>query len=1024
MKCEYIYFIQFLSFSFLSEPKKSDITTFVERMTSLTENVESSLPPPEERSNEGQDEVKRSRSPSESSSVTEVKVTSKVEEEVAMPDADDPVLVAKRSTSTLNEDLALTESHDSGIGSEPRNGGDLETALSTVDRVEKPPQVNRFEPVTISEEISFDNLDVQYVDPKPDAEVEEEEVKAGNYRKDDIAITPPVGFTDDMPDFTLPEIPMPKRLEHAVDPEPVKIQSKVVEDTPKPVAQDSEDDSLPDVDKILEDEEVSSVESAPIVKEPPKKEEPVTKEPPKREEPIVIELPKEEPTIKQPQRKEDPQPYRVNSLRDMYKKAQPPKATLPYQFTTSAVSAAVATEEKSKTSYVFTVPKDTVVEKKKIMPEETEVRRKISKGDSYEEPIRETNPYGMTIPGSRKVYAARPREVQPAKTKAVVNQRSLEIEKQKSQEETKVNASISKHKPETESLNVSKEDPQTITITKQETETYIIPKQEPEAFTVSKSEPETFTIPKPEPETIVIRKTEPEQETRRKIQPYEAFKEPEVQAPKLKIYPEESLKAEPEVSNLRKIQPDQSLGSDFKPQNTPTEFESRISLGQGKHMRHLELDRRHSYTSRPDNTTMYSSQTLPPSQSPAAAASTNMAMFTARGWGARKTSEPSVRDVRSALAIHETKTKDAEDAVNNSVEQAREETSKINFSPESANEQDSILEDKSIIQMANPVQRKSILKNPRQPAGHYGSAMTLNETSEKREVTKTNSIDNLSKSQGKNSREAAAEKERRKKTLQAQYVDLQSQFSRWQEQLIENQKLLANKNIVTDDAQRTTQQPQRALSVSNPTDVKEPVRRKIEPGPELRKAKSEVDVYSQKENLLAEIRRKTPYIEPSATDETVAAASYKYEPVISKRKSYTRRDSSENSFLSNPVKTSSSLYASVQQKIQAEREEQPREGSPTRTTETRSSAMVPPPPPISSAPPPPKVGRSFSAPAKKNSDQSRFGPKLDPREELMIAIRNAGGGKGVLRKVKFVTVNFVSWIKADTLQYALSIQNI
>lgn len=251
-------------------------------------------------------------------------------------------------------------------------------------------------------------------------------------------------------------------------------------------------------------------------------------------------------------------------------------------------------------------------------------------------------------------------------------------------------------------------------------------------------------------------------------------------------------------------------------------------------------------------------------------------------------------------------------------------------------------------------------------------------------------------------------------------MDLQSQFSRWQEQLIENQKMLTKKHITVTTPAGQPQPPQRAASMSSPSDTElsKPSGQQNKQKPELRKARSEVDVYSQRETLLAEIRKKTPLVEAHSTDETVAAlTSSKYEPVISKRKPFTKRDYSSSandssSFQSsNPVKISSSQFANKQQQLQ------PQEGSPTsdkhqpnRSLETRSSTVAqtlpPPPPPISIAPSPSKSdappSRSFSAgnANSRTGSRSRFEPKLDPREELMIAIRNAAGGKGILRQVR------------------------
>ena len=68
--------------------------------------------------------------------------------------------------------------------------------------------------------------------------------------------------------------------------------------------------------------------------------------------------------------------------------------------------------------------------------------------------------------------------------------------------------------------------------------------------------------------------------------------------------------------------------------------------------------------------------------------------------------------------------------------------------------------------------------------------------------------------------------------------------------------------------------------------------------------------------------------------------------------------------------------------------------------------------PTTPKPPPPPTAQPVKSALKqpnrggaRNGDP-RFGPKLDPREELMIAIRNAGG-RNALNKVGFDTFETV-----------------
>jgi len=70
-------------------------------------------------------------------------------------------------------------------------------------------------------------------------------------------------------------------------------------------------------------------------------------------------------------------------------------------------------------------------------------------------------------------------------------------------------------------------------------------------------------------------------------------------------------------------------------------------------------------------------------------------------------------------------------------------------------------------------------------------------------------------------------------------------------------------------------------------------------------------------------------------------------------------------------------------------------------TPTTSQPPVPPPAPV--APPPPPM--AALAPGERRTASGKIikpakkGPSLDPREELMLAIRNASGG-GTLRKTR------------------------
>lgn len=186
-----------------------------------------------------------------------------------------------------------------------------------------------------------------------------------------------------------------------------------------------------------------------------------------------------------------------------------------------------------------------------------------------------------------------------------------------------------------------------------------------------------------------------------------------------------------------------------------------------------------------------------------------------RPWGssnARQTSEPSVRDVRKALAINEQK-RLADDrssplsmeveginssAAVNDGDGVREQISKIGFEPHSEQEPDSALEEKSIALLNLPAERKT-LKIAKQPYQSRMSSFNSEKLSGSMENISNNNIEthgptnNMVKSTDNVFELTLSGKEKSKKTLQSQYVELQQQFSKWQEQLMDNQALLSKR---------------------------------------------------------------------------------------------------------------------------------------------------------------------------------------------------------------------------------------
>ena len=185
------------------------------------------------------------------------------------------------------------------------------------------------------------------------------------------------------------------------------------------------------------------------------------------------------------------------------------------------------------------------------------------------------------------------------------------------------------------------------------------------------------------------------------------------------------------------------------------------------------------------------------------AARTKGAFIGPRPWGARH-SEPSVRDVRAALAIHQAKESARQDVGGGG--KVRDEVSRIGFSPDTQHESQSYLEEKSISLLASPAGEKSANKGASRlsaasASGGRGASAALSLRAESMENLAdtpprlssrrfAKSTENVFEAA---SRDKAATTAASKRSLQTQYADLQAQFSRWQTQLMDNQSLISSK---------------------------------------------------------------------------------------------------------------------------------------------------------------------------------------------------------------------------------------
>ncbi len=311
----------------------------------------------------------------------------------------------------------------------------------------------------------------------------------------------------------------------------------------------------------------------------------------------------------------------------------------------------------------------------------------------------------------------------------------------------------------------------------------------------------------------------------------------------------------------------------------------------------------------------------------------------------------------------------------------------LNFLPRSEGETENVLEEKSISMMALSAERKPVTPS------YSSSSQDLSMANGNTQADKPSNGDG-------------------KKSLQKQYEDLQKQFTQWQQQLVENQTLLSKKKIVPKKEDAPLKDIQRKLSPS-PSSPKSP-NSKFAFDPKPAPAAPAPPPPIQNEYM-----KRTWSVETSVTKEP--AAKYENAPPptapgilgggpprmfsaeeLMSAKTLLRGNSTEMSipeapplpvvpppFVSPVVISGNNSFH--------HQDAPPREGSPG--TLKRSLSNEPP-----AAPNPPPVIKSVAAPGRRVSsqapakDKSRFGPQLCPREELMIAIRNARG-RETLNKV-------------------------
>ena len=190
----------------------------------------------------------------------------------------------------------------------------------------------------------------------------------------------------------------------------------------------------------------------------------------------------------------------------------------------------------------------------------------------------------------------------------------------------------------------------------------------------------------------------------------------------------------------------------------------------------------------------------------------DMQLYGPRGWGqGRNKSEPSVKDVRAALVAAEIKQKDliggnikdddqivyaGDGSMRGQTSPLQPKVMDINFIPTTEYEKENMMEEKSITQIAFPVERKS---EPYVTSGSHGVRVCDGISSPSDDVNHTGTFTlNFASKQPQMTQEVIQSRTREQsaQALQDQYNQLQAQFAKWQDQLQENQALLSQKKIV------------------------------------------------------------------------------------------------------------------------------------------------------------------------------------------------------------------------------------
>ncbi|KAL4221930.1 actin filament network formation [Mactra antiquata] len=280
--------------------------------------------------------------------------------------------------------------------------------------------------------------------------------------------------------------------------------------------------------------------------------------------------------------------------------------------------------------------------------------------------------------------------------------------------------------------------------------------------------------------------------------------------------------------------------------------------------------------------------------------------------------------------------------------------SELSFSPENEHEDEHLMEEKSISMIALPAERTPV-KNSQNtddgaPTDSFTSStqITLSPTSPK---TPSNySVDSSPRKDDSFDSNSL---------MQAQYNQLQQQFSMWQNQLIQNQKLLATQGSPD-------------ISSANQMAVKDD-----QSNLQLQQLQLQIQMQQQ---MMLQLQQS---MQALALQNTLANQQQTFSQPISQ-----------------PVvtmETSQSQNASPPPRTQVAKEIENSQPEPTIKSSTVGQTFSPPPAPAAPpvAPPAPTVSANKPKPSKADAKytkpkQRKIERQLDPREQLMLDIRNFG----------------------------------